>query len=818
MKALNTMNNNEVAVAVAVQQGMQYDSTVLSVEELEDKAAIAAMCKVLFPIMQQGKDFYEEFPKAVSTLQMNEWIYDLQHRVYDGVQKMMSADMQEFIEECHKPTKEELEMQRKETFRLNSMFKTMVEHKEGYNAQMIDLSRIEENSSSMIAANLAHQLEKKGVWTQHLQDPKAKNYVYLDHNGNVVEDKSVAIMGVVLAGILPFINDWYPLDHIIYCEVFVKRYMRIVKLNQALVKCVHDDMAYYQAKLKGALMLCIEAGLLEQDERNYVKHTTKYLGSCISRKSIMQQNKLIDKDARRKERVKSRHNAMKDGTSKKVREALDFIESQAQCVNTWLLDALLAARDKATVVGAKSPTIFLENGHVLHGCEKLRGEPELYSEYFMDLRGRMYQFAHCGPNPQASDMAKALCYHTITAPVAKDSKQHKMFLNEFYNEIIGDALWAEEKFIRRTAANPVGALEYAFNNYKDADGNPALPFSKFFSYMDMCRTWVEFEDTGFGTSHLGFGPDAKCSGAQIFSILAGCKELGESCGLITGFTSKPKDPYQRSGDSVNKIAARVKSILRPMRSITRNEIKTPFMAIQYGGGVPALRYKKFEPTMEALGIDAENRDKFCSEVVIAGINDALGERIAGFIQGLREAVEKYCNEHDVDSFQYKHVDGFRVSKQGEAKVALTEKPFIVNYDVTKQGIIFGSIKEGTGWAVQSRTTGLLQRQNFIHYFPVHFVQGLDAVVARAIALEAKGLGLRGYSTIHDQFRTCLEDAPMLRSTAVPNAYKKTFVEKSPVAFLEEQMGITIQWGNPLEPRRQILTDEILYSEDAYYFE
>ena len=114
-------------------------------------------------------------------------------------------------------------------------------------------------------------------------------------------------------------------------------------------------------------------------------------------------------------------------------------------------------------------------------------------------------------------MAKALCYHTVSNRVNAGTEQHEMFLNEFFNEVIGDkdSVWATEAYIRRTAEAPVNALVHAFST-----NNGELPFKKFFTYMDMCRTWVDFEDTGYGDSRLGFGPDAKCSGAQIFSILA----------------------------------------------------------------------------------------------------------------------------------------------------------------------------------------------------------------------------------------------------------------------------------------------------------
>ena len=91
-------------------------------------------------------------------------------------------------------------------------------------------------------------------------------------------------------------------------------------------------------------------------------------------------------------------------------------------------------------------------------------------------------------------------------------------------------------------------------------------------------------------------------------------------------------------------------------------------------------------------------------------------------------------------------------------------------------------------------------------------------MARKIAIGAKKAGLRGYSTIHDQFRTCLEDAPRLRAEVVPAVYEDMFINNDPVAHLCKQTGIEMAWGNPLKGRVQVLTKEILFSKDAYYFE
>ena len=726
-------------------------------------------------------------------------------------------------------------------------FRTIVEAKQDLDASMIAMDDIERKSAGAIATALVHALEKKGTLVQDLHyfedGDHAKNYHFKTSVN--FDYRLIAMLSVQLAGVLPYLENEYDMDHVVSTAVFRRRFRDIARMNRNIQGAYNEMMdaagtTHWHEKLKAGLELAIDAGLVDYNaETNTIKHSLKYLGSCISRTGIMHRVEPINVDNRRKERVKGRGNPRKDGTSKTVREAMEFIESQAQLVNNRLLNIINMFMEECNVKGYTIPAVFQESGHVIHGCNKLAAHEAIYSEYFQDLRGRMYQFAHCGPNPQAADLSKALCYHTVQNWVQKGSVQHKIFLNEFFDEVIGnkDSVWATEAYIRRMIANPVGALVYAFSSFEydldnqgqvqyDEKGNikyikaPGdLPFKKFFSYIDMCYSWVEFEDNGQADVRLGFGPDAKCSGAQIFAILAGCETMAKACGLVTGYDQRPADPYNMSALEVNKITQVIQNKnLVPNRTITRNEIKTPFMAIQYGGGKPALRYKKFEPTMEALGIEEQHRDKFCSDVVIKGINNAMGPIIGSFIGCLRKTVADYCDENNVDYFDYRHVDGFLCTKKGEANVQMTDTPFIINYGGEGTGVIFGSQKNDTGWMVASRTSGILQRENFIYYFPVHFIQGLDAVIARGIALGAKKAGLRGYSTIHDQFRVCLEDAPRLRAEVIPAVYEELFLNNDPVAHLGKQIGREMVWGNPMESRKTVVSKEILYSADAYYFE
>jgi len=498
---------------------------------------------------------------------------------------------------------------------------------------------------------------------------------------------------------------------------------------------------------------------------------------------------------------------------------MEFIERQGQVINEDLLDVLNEYVKYVSITNVDIPDIIRDSLHVIQGCNALRGQGTLYSEYFQDLRGRMYQFAHAGPNPQSSDMARALCYHDVENITTKYSlprqdleitETYKIFWNELHNEVCeGMHELSNETMLRAVAERPLECMTHYLKT--------GLPIKKFFTYMTLAKDWVSFEDTNEADCRIGFGPDAKCSGAQILAILAGCEKLAASCGLTTSET-RPDDPYVMSTREIEKLTP-----AGQYGELFRADIKTPFMAIQYGGGVPALRYKKFEPVLARIGVELGERDKFCKNVIVKGINNALGVKVGAIIKGLQGAAEQVINTSGKAYFEYRHIDGFKCTKKGEAKIRLTDEPFRINYgDSEKDAVIFGSFEESKGgkkgWMIDSHTTGPLQRQNFTHYFPVHFVQGLDGVIAREIANQAKAMNIEGYTSIHDQFRCCLRDAPKMMEV-VARSYEEVFINNNPLEDLESQLkGVVIGRANPLEEVKQVVTPEVLRSENAFYFE
>jgi len=676
---------------------------------------------------------------------------------------------------------------------------------------MIVTDNIEHKSSGFIAGRLLNALEKKGVIVQCLvqtEGYQAKEYHYEFPTRIQFDVREVAMLAVQLAGLLIHIDKPMNIEVVANTTFAYKRFKEIAHANAALFGFENMNKEYWVGKVMKGLKLAIDADLLSIDDEGNIERTKRFISSCISRKGVAHQIESITLENRRKERVKTRFNPKKDGTSPLVRSAMEFIESQGQVVNTWLLD-IVNDYIEYSVEGNEALLPEIQDSmHVINGCNQLKAHEVLYSEYFQDLRGRMYQFAHAGPNPQSSDLARALCYHTEENIVYKtDSVVYNMFMSELRDEVANCQYAMQPDMLAWVVANPLAAIK----KYEDG----SLPVKKFWTYLTLAKDYMNFETVGYTDCRIGFGPDAKCSGAQILAILAGCEELGAACGLTTG--ERPADPYQRSAKEIGIIAG------DKYGELCRDDVKTPFMAIQYGGGVPALRFKKFEPVLERIGVELEDRNEFCKDVVITGIMRALGDKVNGIIDGLRVAAAKVLNNTGKDYFDYKHIDGFKCTKMGDAQVKLTQEYFIINFGkVDTQGVIFGATEESNngakGWMINSNTSGVLQRQNFVHYFPVHFIQGLDAVVARAIANACKEQGIEGYTSIHDQFRSCLRDAPKMME-CVAEAYRYTFIENNPLKHLEAQLGdVEINGLNPLDEIQQIVTEEILTSSNAFYFE
>jgi len=462
-------------------------------------------------------------------------------------------------------------------------------------------------------------------------------------------------------------------------------------------------------------------------------------------------------------------------------------------------------------------------------------EQSLYSQYDADNRGRMYHIACAGPNPQSGDEERS--YYSLSyeqTGVKKGSPAFNMFIAELKD--IGGGFTSAMK-LAWVAQNSVEFLAKAYvaqaNDYPEIEalGKMLKVPSKPNTLLRLARDYVEFLETGLLKSTVGFGLDAKCSGTQYFAICAGDKNMALATGLTTS-SEKVADPYMQSV-KLFKEMLKGTEFEEYIPVVSRDFIKTPYMAVQYGGTEGALMTsKEYVQALKKIGFNVDHKKKLgeFAALNVEAIQTALGSKIASFIKNTEDLVgnrlwelngfkmETVVNmageEEEVKQLapflEYRHSDGFNVSHKSYSDLKLCPS-FSINLGGTIKGakvMDFGA--KGGNYSVRDRVPS---GEEFTRTFCVNYIQGLDALVARTVVNKATESGLVGVTSIHDCFRTCLEDAPKLKQI-IADAYKEVFVDRDVVADLYKQL-------NPKAKlpmfRDEVVNEEVLNHENSYYF-
>jgi hypothetical protein len=431
-------------------------------------------------------------------------------------------------------------------------------------------------------------------------------------------------------------------------------------------------------------------------------------------------------------------------------------------------------------VKAETPklAVWKNSESVIAGCNEMDSEQPYTTEIDGDSRGRMYNVAHYGPNAQKDDLNRSLYSLAFGSFVVKDSDVYKFLMVELADACGKSDNLMTDKSITYVGRNPVKSLIKLLTEYD-------LPSP--FMYIRLAMELSKVINNGSGMIHVPVGLDAKCSGTQIYSIIAGNETLMKATGFCS-INDKTPDPYTMAAQAFGG-------------KLTRNAMKKPYMVVQYGGGEKALNNDK--EFMQLLG------DSTCKEVIKA-VEAVLGDKICNLRDMIASKVLEICNEKDVEYFTYTHIDGFVVNKPVCGKVDITDNYSHIRYAQTKGVISFGSAIKGTGLvSIKDRKHN---REEFARTFMVNYIQGIDGLIARTVAVLAKRDGIRGYVSIHDCFRCAAEDVLKLKNI-INEAYKIVFLDNSPLNHLCNQLGIDIE----AEGYKTILTEEMIYQEDNYYF-
>ena len=547
-------------------------------------------------------------------------------------------------------------------------------------------------------------------------------------------------------------------------------------------------------------------GFITMNEDKSFQQTDTWVELVTTKDTSVPFTEKVTTESRRKPFVKGG----KVKPSKTLKAAIEFLQDTEYHVETEMVRIIQSMIEQRTYGGLQMPEAIQTELHVWNNAVAMMNQDVLYSDYFADNRGRLYHVACAGPNPQSSDFARCLYSHNVENIVKKFNEDgsttiaYNMFMAEL--EDISGGEWCSAKRLTYVAQNPAGSLARMMNMPKAE--RPSKPFT----YVRLALDWFKFETTGECDSRVGFGLDAKCSGTQYLAFIAGNMEMARATGLVDSET-KASDPYQLSLRELLKLLD--KSSMKPSPEIMdeflnpkagRKFIKTPYMAIQYGGGKAALTGSSdfISYMTEALQIPMEKAEAF-AELCVEAIHNALGAKINMFIEKAADAAYNRCVELGKEYITYKHTDGQVVMKPCFPSREICDA-FSIRVD-SQTRVIFGQIQEEKPWTIRESNP---TKEEFKRTFVVNYIQGIDALVARTVAVKAKEAGLRGFTSIHDCFRCCLADAPRMMEV-IRAAYVEIFVTNNQFENLSKQLGGIKMY------HENIVTEELLMSEHAYYF-
>lgn len=466
----------------------------------------------------------------------------------------------------------------------------------------------------------------------------------------------------------------------------------------------------------------------------------------------------------------------------KVKKALNFFES-----TPYLMDEEMYYIIEEVARKCPEHVQIKTMEYAIKACKDLLGKGQLFGEWYTDKRGRFYPIAFGGPNLQTSDLGRSL-YSVVSHKGLTEEQFNKVGKRIFFQDL-KDA-WDNStpltpKIMQFVLNAPIEYIVGCLTNQVDS----RLIANKPFMFVKMCLdyaqaklAWSQGNEYIFNTP---IGLDAKSSGTQILAILAGAHDVADRCGItavqrLTDKERKAVDPYAFAGEMVDQeLQAQGYNF-----TMTRGKIKTPYMAIQYGGGFRAImKSNDFKSWVRQLELDAEGAKDFCG-VIIDKINESLGKQIEGFINSVEHNVREKCVEMGVNNFRYFTFDGFPV-QTADREVITTGTSFRICFNATRanDNITFGNMETGESWNV----TGEETVEEFVRKFVVHFIQGTDAMLARTVAIKAQEAGIEGYASIHDCFRTSVADADKLLGV-IQAAYVEIFSDNKIVKSLEKQIG------------------------------
>lgn len=439
--------------------------------------------------------------------------------------------------------------------------------------------------------------------------------------------------------------------------------------------------------------------------------------------------------------------------------------------------------------------------NVFRVSEQFRDERELYFVYHADFRGRFYPMT-TGPNPQGSDLQKAVLHFTEGKPL-RDQASIDWFrihgANKFGvdKEPFEDRIqWVKdnEEMILAVSQDPVENLDLWINS--DA------PF-QFLAWCFEYAEWYRYRRAF--VSRLPISMDGSCNGLQNFSAMLRDQVGGKATNLI---------PADRPQDIYTEVAQKTLEMLRLMEEddnhfrsrwishgIPRSLVKRSVMTLPYGSTRFSCRdfilkdYMNKEEPKEFEKREYPKAAGFLSKVVW----DAIGSvviKAREAMDWLQSCSGKILDEHG--EIRWTTPNGFVVSQRYQA--------------LEKAGRIRVNIFGGAMFSVSKRSKKA-DRVRHRNGIAPNFIHSLDAAHMQRVVNRCKREGINALAMIHDDFGTLAADAERF-SRIIREEFVSMYEEDN---WLEKFAQGYIDLGVPLEMPPKPGTLDISQVLDSKYF-
>jgi len=457
-------------------------------------------------------------------------------------------------------------------------------------------------------------------------------------------------------------------------------------------------------------------------------------------------------------------------TSPLFKEAVHALESTQYMASHWMLDI---AREVYKLATPEQREQLMKEDYVLKGTAAMEKGEAYVSEFFGDLRGRLYQASCFGPNGQSSDMARALMdLHGVSRDY-DDKEVMDLLIAEMHDMgdfeddqlLIDDAKWAMN--------NPASFVV----NHLDKLNHINKPWN-FVKFAHLLHDVIEGKKPYIG---VAVGLDAKCSGPQLGACMVGDQRMLAA----TGFSMQQvKDAYHNAITEVEKAG---------ITGLTRTLVKKPFMAIFYGAGMAAMldedtiTPKTYFALYDGLSIEQmeEKSEKFY-KAILKSFGPELNK--------VRTAMKQAGYDYEMDTAKYskpvRHSmpDGFEVAMEYKVKLDINGDLIEKDSAPTKTHIESGFISktfDNMVFTTKEYNLGDYARTGF-----VNMIQATDALLARLIVVHANRLGAQHIISVHDCFRVNIHDMMILKQ-AIKNAYLDLFSKMKNQGTVDLPLGTDI---------------------------